>query len=314
MESVKYLSLAGGGIKGIMYIGMIRALSRHIPFLYSGLTYTEWLQTMDGFAGSSIGALTALTMLLNLDTYKVDELMRPMLENLQSVVPRPDITGLFTNYGLDDGSSLRNIIERVLSTGGLSPKVTFLDLKRLLQKDFVVTATNAHTQTLKLFSADTTPHASVGDAIYMSMTLPFLFEPMRYEGELMLDGGLSANVPRCFPIDSTLFIDFDCTQRYIPINTFTDFLQCVLNTTIDSDTTHRQYKTLWLVSPLHIVNEFGTNFNLTTMQVIMRVNCGYASGLQFLYPNFIRTIVLVLQTVYESYLELACSPLGFLDM
>ena len=62
-----------------------------------------WLQTISGFAGSSIGALTALTMLLNLDTDKLDELMKPMLTNLQSVAPRPDITGLFANYGIDDG-------------------------------------------------------------------------------------------------------------------------------------------------------------------------------------------------------------------
>ena len=54
-----------------------------------------------------------------------------------------------------------------------------------------------HFSTLKefVFNIDTTPNVLLLDAIYASMSLPFIFKPYKIGNELYIDGGVTNNIP-----------------------------------------------------------------------------------------------------------------------
>ena len=59
------------------------------------------------------------------------------------------------------------------------------------------------------FNHINTPDCQVVDAILMSISIPFLFTPFKYENKLYLDGGLTNNYPIDYfkdNIDNTLGI------------------------------------------------------------------------------------------------------------
>jgi predicted acylesterase/phospholipase RssA len=202
MRSCKYISCAGGGNKGIMYLGMLSACEQHFEKWY-GISWSEYIDGIKGFAGSSIGTLVSLTMLLNLPVTRVKKICQPLLNDMRNLVPRPDFTALFTEFGIENGDALRQLVIDLLQSAGLCKTATFADIQRMLRKKFVCVATDIHTTKPVLFSPQTTPNVTICDAVFMSMCIPFLFAPMKHEEHYCVDGALSCNLLSCFPENET---------------------------------------------------------------------------------------------------------------
>ena len=149
MDRYEYVLCAGGGAHGVMYVGMYRALQDHLK-ASSGSDLAAHLHRMRGFGGTSIGALTSLAMMLNLSAECVHEICAPYLSNMRNIVPRPDLTMLFNDFGLDDGSALRDLVCKILRAGGICEDATFTDVHRLLQREYVCVATDASYGGLRL--------------------------------------------------------------------------------------------------------------------------------------------------------------------
>ena len=124
-----------------------------------------------------------------------------------TIVPSMNMSLMFESFGLDDGTILERAIESLLVTLGLSTTSTFSSLRRMTGKHFVVCATNLHSRQPVYFSAETAPDLELREALYMSMTVPFVFKPRRYRGDLYVDGAMSANVPLdAFPGQTPLLL------------------------------------------------------------------------------------------------------------
>lgn len=305
LDDVRYMQFAGGGTRGTMYLGMMHALEDHAH--HKGIPFAELSQQFQGFAGTSAGSIFALSMTLKLSYEQCAEIFQPVIADPHNIAPRTDLAALFTNFGLDDGKSLRQLIDGILHMGGLSSTVTFATISRLLSRELIVVATNAHTRQPQHFSARDTPDMSVADAVYMSMSVPFMFEPIRYKGDYMLDGALSENMPRThFPTDETLFLDFDIGSKKAVIESFTAYVTAVLEmTSCAPEMWYRSHRCLTMKASLHVINEPSTNLNLSTEQMLMRMRLGYSSTLDFLYPEFTSTILKVLQLTYDVHMEFA---------
>ena len=302
MERCNYIACAGGGTHGTMFIGMLRGLETHMPRA-KGTTLTTYLQHMKGFAGTSIGALTSLAMLLKLTSNQICQICAPHLACMRSIVPRPDLGMLLAEYGLDDGQALRDMIYRVLRAGGICENVTFEDIERLLQREFVCVATNVHTREPIYFSAKNTPTIRVADGLFMSMCIPFVFVPIRYKDDVHVDGALSQNMPDAFPPEETLFIDFDMPQQTNRVDSMNDYLMAIFSMTIDESCWYRRHTCLSLRLPTCMTNEYSMDFDVTAHTSWLRINCGFASVLMELYPAFLPTMVLAIELAYEVALE-----------
>lgn len=171
----KYGVFQGGGVKGIALVGALQvAESRGVSF--------------EGVGGASAGAIVAA---LYAAGYTAAE-MRLILEGVHfdSLLDRASLGRLVLtkNLGIYRGKLFQDWIYKLLKNKGV----------RLLKdcpKQLRIVATNLTERTLTVLDAENYPNLEVAEAIRMSMSIPFVFEPVRLGRNLMVDGGVLSNFP-----------------------------------------------------------------------------------------------------------------------
>jgi len=197
VPTIRNLSFSGGGFKGIVFLGCVKALEE-----------LNLLATVDSFAGSSVGAIVA-TMLACNASY---ESMRRELVNLMDHFKRYNLSwfnvfknsdSMYTNYGVHQTDDLRTFFKTFLK--GLlhsdTDDPTFEDLNRLTDNNLVITATCIDTPSVPFyFSKTTTPTAAISEALTISVNIPLIFTATRFGEKMMTDGAIVENLPmQCWP-------------------------------------------------------------------------------------------------------------------
>lgn len=223
----RYLSFGGCGTKGVAYLGCLKALQQH----HAG--HVAWHRQLRGTCGSSSGCVAALAFLVNADADCLIERWRAL--HVQSIVQYPDLNAVFSRYGVDGGEEVKRIIREVFAVCGLAHDTTFRTLQRLTNRDLRICVTNLNRARLELFSHITTPDVVVADAMYWSMTIPFVFQPETYRGDLMIDGCALSYVPYdVWPLQETVIFHARgintgaCTERRRDITDLRSFALGVL--------------------------------------------------------------------------------------
>lgn len=304
MEEPQYVSFGSGGIKGAMYIGVLKAFFENWPS-----DFRTFLDNIRGACGSSIGALFALMLILKLDSSVIVSLTRPIVDNSRNLFPRLDVTMLVTEYGIDDGSVLRSIIRTTLNAGGISDAITFSGLHSLLKRDFRCVGTNMRTRQAVHFSHVETPDAKVLDAIYMSMCIPFMFTPQKHKGDIVLDGSLVESVMRVFPAEKTLHICFE-RQAGTHISSFWDYFQAVFSFCGDEAECLTDLKhciTLAHTSEMATVPGFAVD-QMNGVAAAKMIRLGYAWGLNYTNKKFMSTIAFVVGSVLKLTVRYQLDP------
>jgi NTE family protein len=195
MQPIENLVFSGGGIKGVAHAGAVRAMDR-----------LGALASVRRVAGSSAGALSAMAMACG---YTADDMLwLAGLPNFQyfkddSLGIVRDLYRLFTSYGIYKGEALERYIAMIPVQTGLSPDITFADLRRLAAepsssrayRELSVPAVNLTTQRLVVFDADSSPNMPVAEAVRMSASLPLFWPSVVRKGQHMVDAGLLCNCP-----------------------------------------------------------------------------------------------------------------------
>ncbi|MEZ4364428.1 MAG: cyclic nucleotide-binding domain-containing protein [Kofleriaceae bacterium] len=150
----------GGGSRGYAHLGVVRAL-------------TELGIPIDVVAGSSIGAMVASSIGMGLGADEMLDFMPPLLR------------AAFTDPTLPFVSLMRG--HNVLR--GARDAVGDLDLEDLLIPTAIVTTNLTRGEPCVL------RRGSVALGIRASSSIPGIFPPVPWQGDLLVDGGLSNNVP-----------------------------------------------------------------------------------------------------------------------
>jgi predicted acylesterase/phospholipase RssA len=133
------------------------------------------------------GALVALMLCVGLTVPEILE--RTLNLDVESYI-HLDLMSLMTKYGL---SSLEPVKKVLVKLCGKDP--LFKDLPIKLH----VTSFCLDTGETEYFSKDTVPDGRVIDFVCMSVAVPFLFESVRYQDRLYVDGGITECCPMaCF--------------------------------------------------------------------------------------------------------------------
>lgn len=156
------LVLGSGGIRGLAHIGVIKKLLEHnIP--------------IDYIAGSSIGAWIGAHYALFQDVKKLEEYtLEKKKEKLMSLL-EPTLSG-----GLIKGDKVEKLMNEWLD------KANFSDTKIPIN----IVATDLITGEAVLFK-----EGNLAKAIRASISVPTFFSPLKIDGKLLVDGGLSNPVP-----------------------------------------------------------------------------------------------------------------------
>lgn len=177
------LVLSGGGVHGFSMLGALSQLQA------DGLAMSD----VEVLVGTSAGSLVAALMALGRSPREAmnKATKTPLLSRLQL-----NIDGFMSGrLGLDSGQGLEHLIDEALECN-----MTFEELKESTGKTLVVVVTSVHDQKAVYLSHETSPKCSINTAVKMSCCVPLLFDCVRYEGGLYVDGGLTNN----FAVDCPL--------------------------------------------------------------------------------------------------------------
>lgn len=203
--TVENLVFEGGGVLGIAYGGVLRALQQR-----------KILMQVKCVAGSSVGAITALLLALGYTATEI-EIKLSHINFVEFADDDPgvlrDLYRFITKWGWHKGDTIANWITQqvALSPIQLSPSGTFHDLQLLADQHGLpklhVVATALSTRTAQVFNVDNTPDVPVALAVRASIGYPVFFTPTVINDDMYVDGGVTNNFPAdIFPAHTTLGI------------------------------------------------------------------------------------------------------------
>ena len=207
IKKVNYRNLVfkGGGVRGIAYMGALEALEEQ------GI-----LQNIERVAGSSAGAIAATLASFRLPVPETVKLFDSLdlarvpqtgiSSSMEGKLPRlknaDNVRRLVEKYGWYSSSYFHKWLgEIIASQCGRNPHATFNDFHLRGYRDLHVVAANLSRKRTDVFSYETTPDVAVADAVRLSMSIPFFFEAVRFDGkefgkgDYYVDGGLYDNYP-----------------------------------------------------------------------------------------------------------------------
>lgn len=179
------LALGGGGAKGIVHIGIIKALEN------AGIG-------VDYIAGTSMGALVGGWYAATKDI--------TALENMVSEIKRDDVFPLLELLKRKDGSFFRGqtLTERLRKSLG------DIEIQNCLIPFTAVATDEGRGEEVRIKKGD------LVDAIRASIALPIVFAPVEFDGKMLVDGGLSnpvpANVAKEMGADYVIAVDVSSRQ------------------------------------------------------------------------------------------------------
>lgn len=175
---LKYTCLFGGGaIRGVAYIGTIRALEE------LGIEY-------DIVGGSSVGSIIAALVASGYKSYELENLFMKVNFDLFKDIH----LGFGKAFALSKGEIFLDWLNELLSKKNVKVRnknITFKDV----EKQLVIITTNISKFCPQEFSKPVTPDFEIAQAIKISSSMPGLMAPYKYGNSYLVDGDLQKASP-----------------------------------------------------------------------------------------------------------------------
>lgn len=163
------LVLGGGGMKGIAHVGVVKALE-------------EARIRPDAIVGTSIGALVGALLAGGLGWRELSEIARKLRkEDIVSINRRALWLGGVRAMSVFEREPFSEWVERIL------PAAHFSELMIPLR----INATSLVTGSEVWFGHGRRTDLGLKEAVYASCALPVYFPPLRVDGDVLVDGGVT---------------------------------------------------------------------------------------------------------------------------
>ena len=199
-------------------------------FAYLGALSAMGLESIEEVAGASAGSLLGFFICCGKTLDEIHDFLFGI--DLVSLT-KMNIYSFFINFGFISHEPFRKVLKDFCGDP------TFKDLKKKLY----VTAYCLNTMETEYFSVDSHPDMSVIDAVCMSMSVPVLFESVKYKGFTYVDGGACENFPMLAFLNKdpkdVVIIRFEKHKKFIPeITNIKDFVSTLINFVISSQSVY----------------------------------------------------------------------------
>lgn len=180
------LILSGGGPSGVAYAGILKALTD-----YNILKRDE----LNEIITTSVGIIFAILYLLD---YTILQIEKIVLEaDITKILNMDDleIDNLLVKFGLffnqQIGDSISSFIRHKTDKNDLTLKELY-DYSKIV---LTVKVYNVDKGKTEYFDYKNTPDISLIKISMMTTAIPYLFQPVEFEGDLYVDGGLKGHFP-----------------------------------------------------------------------------------------------------------------------
>lgn len=170
------LILSGGSFKGFAYIGVLKALKK-----------LNLLNDLNIFIGTSVGSIFSLLLSLNSCIEEIEEFINKI--NFNQLM-NFNIKNLYCNYGLNDGSTIINLLISFLNKKNFNQNLTFKELYKKTNNILIINSSNITKKINEVFDYLLTPDMEILKAVRMSISVPFIFSPVKFNNCLYVDGGI----------------------------------------------------------------------------------------------------------------------------
>jgi len=181
------LVLEGGGIKGIAYCGAFQVLED-----------LNILQNIKRVAGSSAGAILGTLIAIGYTSAEIKDIMvnfdfEALIDDKIGIIR--DGINLIKDYGYTEGDYFLNEMGKLIEKKTNDSNYTFKQLFDQHGRTLVLVGCDLKKQNAVYFSHLYSPDLSIKQAVRISMSYPFVFEPVRYRDTLFIDGGFADIYP-----------------------------------------------------------------------------------------------------------------------
>jgi patatin-like phospholipase/acyl hydrolase len=175
------LVLAGGGTLGYSYIGVLKKLEE-----------LSIIKDIDSIVATSIGSIIALFIILGYSSTELEDIFTEYNYKINNDIK---IKNFIEKFGFNDGENILKLLKIFLKNKKFNENVTFEQLFKKTGKNLIVTACNINKAKTVFFDRINYPNMPCIIAIRASISVPFVFTPLEYLGDLYIDGGLTSNIP-----------------------------------------------------------------------------------------------------------------------
>jgi NTE family protein len=289
------LVIAGGGVKAYSAIGAIRCLEEKMKF--------------NRIAGVSAGSIIATLLAVGCDSYSIQTLYDKVELSKYALKYTNMLTYMKLIYrrGIYDISEFRdNVIHKLLTEACNNGDVTFLEIYERYGKVLVISGSCINMRETHYYHYVSNPDMKVKEAIAISCCVPFLFTPVKWGLNTLVDGGLIENYPlyifndillpnsKIEPIldvgaklsDDTIGIKFSDTYFDNTSDTIIKFIKCLVLTMLTNNEKKYMRPDYWKKT---IMIETGdiesvSNFNISPEDKVKLLDIGYKTASIYL-PN-----------------------------
>ena len=179
--TIKHLVLSGGGYKGFYSIGALKYLSENN--FYN-------IENIENIYGTSVGAIIGAVLCLKLNLADICEYIinKPWQKDFNFKIE--SLLEVYSKKGFINKSFIVSIFETLLKAENLQKNITLKELYDKCNINLYIFIVNFTTYELVKLSHKTHPEFELLEAVYMSCSLPFIFQPAYYKNECYIDGGV----------------------------------------------------------------------------------------------------------------------------
>jgi predicted acylesterase/phospholipase RssA len=238
-SDIKHLVISGGGPSLLQYISAIQYLTEQEIINF------DKIQTIYGTsAGALLGAI--LCMRFEWDVLNDYIIKRPWHELFSIKIQH--ILEAYTKKGILDRKIIEKVFQPLLLSKDISMDITLQELYEYSKIELHIYSFEINKFETEDISYLTHPNLPLLDAILMSLSIPVLMVPTIIDNKCYIDGGLCANYPLIYAINSGKNPDeilgfrnqYDTQEEnHIDINnesTLLDFILCIFFKILNSFT------------------------------------------------------------------------------
>ncbi len=169
------LILSSGGIRGCYHVGAIEEINKIYP-----------INKFKYYTGCSIGCLVNTLIVIG---YTVEEIKQISIDLVWDKFIELKMMNLIEKKGFDEGTKFNLLLKAFFLQKNVQPNITFKELYERTKKILTFAVMNITTQKIEYHNVFETPNLSIILSLRMTMNIPFLFAPIKYNHNLYIDGG-----------------------------------------------------------------------------------------------------------------------------
>jgi len=184
---IENLVLEGGGVKVLAFCGALEELNKRVP-----------LNDIKRIAGSSGGAIVAGVIACGYDPTELKELMtnkdfKDFKDDSWGIIR--DIWRLFKRYGIYKGELFYEWYGEQLEKKTGNADITFKEVYEKYGKILVINGACLNRRQTHYYHHESNPNMPIRKAVLISMSIPLAFQAIKWQGDILVDGGTFENYP-----------------------------------------------------------------------------------------------------------------------